>query len=108
MRILLDECIPRKLAGLLPFQVVSTVPHEGWSSLKNGRLLSFAAEKFDVFLTVDDNIPNQQNLQNYDIGLVIIQVPSNRLKDIQPLLPQIEVAIKKVKSNSYQIVKNDC
>ncbi len=72
MRILLDECLPRKLAELLSFGDVSTVPSEGWASIKNGRLLSLASENFDVFLTVDNNIPNQQDLRKHKIGLVIL------------------------------------
>jgi hypothetical protein len=53
MRILLDEDIPRRLAALLVGHEVSTVQRNGWSGVKNGRLLELAAAEFDVFLTMD-------------------------------------------------------
>ena len=46
MRILLDESLPRPLAGLLTNHVVSTVRDEGWTSLSNGVLLRQAAATF--------------------------------------------------------------
>jgi predicted nuclease of predicted toxin-antitoxin system len=53
MRLLLDECVPSRLKRALSMYQVSTVPHEGWSGVKNGKLLALAATKFDVFITVD-------------------------------------------------------
>jgi hypothetical protein len=69
MRILLDECLPRDLARQLPGHKVKTVPQSGWASVSNGKLLRLIADsgKFDVFLTVDKNLP-QQN-QNPDAPL---------------------------------------
>jgi hypothetical protein len=34
----------------------------GWKGYENGRLLKAAAEEFDVLLSMDDNLPEQQNL----------------------------------------------
>jgi predicted nuclease of predicted toxin-antitoxin system len=42
MKILLDECIPRKLKNALPEHECQTVPEAGLAGLKNGRLLSLA------------------------------------------------------------------
>lgn len=55
MRILLDECIDRKLAREFVSHEIVTVPQMGWSGIKNGQLLSLAETEFDVFLTVDCN-----------------------------------------------------
>lgn len=63
MRVLLDECLPRKLKIDLVGHDAKTVPEMGWASQKNSALLSLAAEQFDVFLTVDKNIAYQQNLK---------------------------------------------
>lgn len=68
MKILLDECLPKKLANLLTGYEGKTVTQCGWSGLKNGELLKVAQEQFDVFLTVDKNLPNQQSLEKYSIG----------------------------------------
>jgi predicted nuclease of predicted toxin-antitoxin system len=59
MRVLLDECLPHRLRTELAEHEVSTVQKEGWSGLKNGKLLKVASDHFDVFLTVDRNLPFQ-------------------------------------------------
>jgi len=53
MRLLLDECVPARLRKALASHQVSTVPEEGWSGVKNGKLLMLAAVKFDALITVD-------------------------------------------------------
>lgn len=55
MKILLDECLPRKLGSLLTNHEVRTAPQMGWASLKNGQLLSRVEEQFNVFITIDSN-----------------------------------------------------
>ena len=40
MRILLDECVPRRLRRELPGHDVGSVPEMGWSGKKNGELLA--------------------------------------------------------------------
>jgi hypothetical protein len=61
VRVLLDGNLPRKLARLLSGHDVRTIHQEGWSNLSNGALLSAAAGKYDVFLTLDQNLSYQQN-----------------------------------------------
>ena len=53
MRVLLDECLPRRLKGALVGHEVRTVPEMGWASNRNGDLLRLAEREFDIFLTVD-------------------------------------------------------
>jgi len=86
----------RKLAALLVGELVTTVPKHGWASKKNGELLSLASKEFDVFVTHDENLEHEQNLQNFDIGIVIIHAKSNRLADIRPFLDNINAAIETV------------
>ena len=66
MRILLDECIDRRLVRDLVGHEVKTAPQMGWSGVKNGQLLALAAVEFDVFITVDRNLSFQQNLPKFD------------------------------------------
>jgi len=53
MRVLLDECLPRRLKTELPDHEVRTAQEEGWAGLRNGELLRVAAVRFEVLLTVD-------------------------------------------------------
>lgn len=72
MRILLDECIDRRLARFLPGHSVRTVPQAGWAGIKNGELMSLAQHEFDVFVTVDRNLSYQQNLKRYGIATIVL------------------------------------
>jgi predicted nuclease of predicted toxin-antitoxin system len=71
-RVLLDEDIPIRFRSHFPEGVeVETVEYRGWKGLKNGDLLSVAAREFDVLVTMDDNLPDQQNLPTYDLAMEI-------------------------------------
>jgi hypothetical protein len=67
--------------------------------LKNGRLLEAAeAAGFDVLITVDQNIPDQQNLGGRRIALLILCGPSNRLRDLALLVPAAISAIDSIRA----------
>ncbi len=104
MRILLDESLPRPLAGLLTDHVVSTVRDEGWTSLSNGVLLRQAAATFDVFLTADQNIQFQQNLQTLPLAVVVLIAESNRLESLEPLVFDVMDALKSLKPRTLVLV----
>ena|SRR6266496_5542727 len=88
MRVLLDECVPRKLKRELANHEVVTVTENGWSGFKNGELLALAESEFDIFLTVDQNLSLQQNLQSLAIGIILVVARNNRLKTLLPLMPE--------------------
>ena len=89
MKLLLDECIDRRLAKDLVGYDVKTVPQMGWAGVKNGALLTLAEKEFDVFITVDRNLSFQQNLPKFDIAVLVLHATSNRLADLKPLAPKI-------------------
>ena len=90
MRILLDECVDARLRRELPGHDEETVPHAGWASIKNGRLMRLiaASGQFDVFLTVDKNLPQQQHLQNQPFAVVVFRTVSNDVGGLRPLIPE--------------------
>src|SRR5881409_2374091 len=104
MRVLLDECLPRRLKTELPDHEVRTAQEEGWAGLKNGELLRVAAGRFDVLLTVDRSIAFQQNLRGLSIGVLAMKVASNRLVDIRPLMPQVRHVLPKVRGGQLMRV----
>jgi hypothetical protein len=98
MRILLDECVPRRLRQELPGHAVHTVPEMGWSGKKNGELLQLmAGQSFEVLLTVDRSIRHQQNLQAAGVAVVVLVAASNRLADLVPLMPSALAALGSIK-----------
>ena len=94
MRVLLDESLPRPLGRLLVGHAVRTVGQAGWASFKNGDLLRLASTEFDVLITADQNIEFQQNLETLPLAVVVLVADSNRLEALEPLVPQILLALQ--------------
>lgn len=94
MRILLDECVTKRLKPHLPLHEVATVTEKGWSGLKNGQLMTVAAgEGFDVLLTIDKNLQHQQNVGKFPLIVVILNSPSSKLEMLVTFLPSFEKQI---------------
>lgn len=99
MRLLIDECLPRKMKFLFAeagFEC-ETVRDAGFSGKENGELLALADKDFDVLVNIDRNIPFQQNLAGKRIAILIIRAASSDLDDIRPYVPQAIAAIKSIK-----------
>jgi len=74
MRVLVDECIPRKFKNSLRAHSCVTVPEAGPAGKRNGVLLSLAEQSgFEVFLTLDKGIEFEQNLAATKIAIIIIR-----------------------------------
>lgn len=91
MRLLLDECLPKDLAGEIPGHAVRTVQQAGWAGIKNGKLLRLIADsgKFDVFVTVDKNLPRQRKIEGLPFAVVVLRAKSNRLPDVIPFVSEL-------------------
>jgi hypothetical protein len=93
VRILLDECIDRRLARDLPTHEVRTVPRMGWASFRNGDLLRLAQDSFDVFLTVDQHVGEQQSVRLYRIAVVVLRSRSTQWQELRRLVPALLEAL---------------
>jgi predicted nuclease of predicted toxin-antitoxin system len=89
VNILLDECVPARLARELAPHSVTTVQRRGWSGIKNGELLSLAQNEFDVLITVDRKISEEQDLTNFTIAVVLLRAATTRLEHLRPLAGKI-------------------
>jgi predicted nuclease of predicted toxin-antitoxin system len=93
MRVLLDECLPKRLKRDLVGHEVQTVPEAGWAGRKNGELLGLAAGRFDAFITIDRNLVYQQRVVGLSFGVLVLRARSNRLSDLQVLVPKLLEAL---------------
>lgn len=93
MRVLLDACVPRGLRDKLSGHEVSTAHEMGWGDLDNGDLLAAMTGGFDVLVTVDKRLPEQQHITGRSFAVVVLRAQSNRLGDLLPLIPQLLAAI---------------
>lgn len=104
MRLLIDECIDQRLRLLFPTHDCQTAGFAKLAGLKNGRLIDAAESAgFDVLITVDQNIPDQQNLIGRTISVLILCAPTNRLHDLEPLLPEARSALSAI--NPGQVLR---
>ena len=63
-----------------------------------------AATRFDVFLTIDQNIEYQQNLSALPIAVLVVVAKSNRMEDVAPLVPEILEALRQLPAKSLRRV----
>jgi predicted nuclease of predicted toxin-antitoxin system len=98
MKLLIDECIDERLRNSFPGHDCQTVRYARLAGLKNGLLLAAAeAAAFDVLITVDQNIPDQQNLDGRKIALLIFIAPTNRLRDLRRSVPAALAALGSIR-----------
>lgn len=93
MRVLLDECLPRRLGRWIEGHAEETVPGAGWAGKSNGELLRLAAAKFDVFVTIDANLEYPQRLRGGPIAVIVLGASRNRFEALLPLVPELERAL---------------
>lgn len=93
MRVILDECLPRRLMRDIRDHSVTTVPRQGWAGIKNGDLLALVEDSFDVFVTLDRNLLHQQNLACRRICIVVLNAESSRYETLAPLITDLNEAI---------------
>jgi hypothetical protein len=89
VKVLLDECVDWRLARDIVGHDVKTARQMGWTTIKNGELLTLASGQFDAFVTVDRNLSFQQDLVSFSIAVVVLQAKTNRLADLRPLIPSL-------------------
>ena len=104
MKIFLDECVDWRLSREIVGHDVATAGAMGWTTIKNGELLRLAAERFDVFVTVDRNLTFQQNLESLPIAVVVLRAKSNRLADLTPLIPGLIAALERLPPRAVTFV----
>jgi predicted nuclease of predicted toxin-antitoxin system len=95
MKILLDECLPRRLLRDLNGYSVTTAPRQGWSGKKDAELILLADGEFDVFITIDSNIVFQQNLRTLHLRMIVLRAVNSRYETLQPLVPDLLQALNR-------------
>jgi predicted nuclease of predicted toxin-antitoxin system len=89
MKILLDECLPRRLLRDLSGYSTTTVPRQGWAGMTDAELLKNAEEEFDVFVTLDSNLVFQQNLRVANLCIIVLRAVNSRYETLQPLISEV-------------------
>jgi len=105
LRILLDENIDRLLKSHFHSAFdVTTVPEEGWSGISDGELLRRASDRFDVLITMDQNLPYQQNLPTFEVAVVVLKASSNAFLDVVACMPEVNEQVRHAKEGEATVV----
>lgn len=95
MRLLFDECLDERLRHQFVGHDCQTARFADLAGLKNGQLLEAAeAAGFDVMITVDQRIPDQQNPAGRTMALLVLCAPTNRLRDLAAAVPKALSALQ--------------
>ncbi len=106
MRILLDECVTKKLKRHLVEFEVRTVVEMGWSGYRNGNLLNAAVEEhFDLLLTIDKNMVYQQNMNEYDIAVVVFDTGRSKIDILIKFLPEFKSRMHEFSKGRISLVE---
>ena len=105
MKILLDECVTKKLKTSLSSHETVTVNEMGWNGVKNGNPLSLCTENnFDVLLTIDKNMMFQHHIANYNITVVIFNSSSSKTEELIKFIPVFERQVKQFKKKKAYLI----
>jgi hypothetical protein len=105
MKLLLDECVPRRLKFGFAGHEILTIDEAGFKGLKNGNLIRAASGTFEVLITVDKNIQHQQNKEKLSIAILILSAKSNRYESLSPLIPEALKFLENIKIGEIITIK---
>lgn len=91
---LLDHCVPAPLAAALHGLRVDTVGRIGWAELADRALLERCAGRYDAVVTVDGRFASCGPIPAA-VAVVRLVARSNRLGDLNPLLPALRTALER-------------
>ena len=57
-------------------------------------MLKLASSSFDAFITIDQNLTSQQNLQEIDLIIIVLIAKDNRLATLKPLMIEVNQALE--------------
>jgi hypothetical protein len=75
-------------------------PPRGQSNLENGQLLAAAEGQFDAFVTTDQNLRYQQNLQGRRLAIVVL--PTTNWMEIRNHLPEVTATMNGLLPGDYR------
>jgi predicted nuclease of predicted toxin-antitoxin system len=102
-KVLIDECLTFRLTMWLEGCTAETVAQRGWAGKDDGEILRLAEQEgFDVLLTADANMKDQQRLQ--EKNLCVVAIPTNRERVVQMILPQVQQSIDLARRGEFVVL----
>ena len=106
MKILLDECVTKRLKTHLEVFEVFTVRELNLSGIKNGKLMTYCVENnFDLLLTIDKNLTFQQDLDQYPLTIVVLNCQTSKIEELVTFLPSFKSQVDKFQKYKAYIIE---
>ncbi|MGI8583584.1 MAG: hypothetical protein ACR2KX_15405 [Chitinophagaceae bacterium] len=107
MKILLDECVTKRLKPHLKDFDVFTVTEMRWNGIKNGNLMSLCVDNnFDLLLSIDKSLMFQQNLEKCNLTIVVLNSFTSKIEELKFFIPSFKAQVSKLeKYKAYLIDK---
>jgi predicted nuclease of predicted toxin-antitoxin system len=108
MKLLLDECVTKRLKSQLWDFEVYTVSELGWNGVKNGKLMTLCVENnFDILLTIDKNMIYQQNIEKYPIAIAVIDSFTSKFEELILFIPFLIKQMLYLEKHKAYIIKRE-
>lgn len=105
MKILLDECVTKRLKQYLTDHEVFTVHEMKWNGIKNGKLLALCIDNnFDLLLTIDKNMMFQQSLNKLNITIIVLNSRTSKIEELKLFLPSFNIQVNKFKRYKVYLI----
>ncbi len=99
MKILLDECVTKRLKPYLTEFEVFTVSEMKWNGIKNGKLMTLCVDNnFDLLLTIDKNLMFQQNLDKYKLTIAVLNSSTSKIEELVLFMPSFKAQVDSLKN----------
>lgn len=106
MKILLDECITKRLKSHLREFEVFTVSEMKWNGIKNGKLMSLCIENdFDLVLTIDKNLMFQQNVGKHNLTIVVLNSLTSKIEELILFIPSFKLKMEDFEKHKAYIIE---
>ena len=107
MRVLLDENFPPRVQPDLVGHDCAHVIKIGWRGLLNGELLTKAEQAgFDVLLTLDTNIPDQNTVKGRKISVYVLLPDGQGTKATRALIGEVLIALHNYEPGEVEVFSN--
>jgi hypothetical protein len=106
MKILLDECVTKRLKPCLTEFEVFTVSEMSWNGVKNGKLMTLCVDNgFDLLLTIDKNLMYQQNLDKYELTIAVLNSSTSKIEELILFMPSFKAQVNRLEKRKAYIIE---
>jgi hypothetical protein len=107
MKILFDECLPRKLKPDWSGHEIFTVPDMGWTGKSDDELAQLMSGQFDVFFTMDQNFQYSPTEAKGNLTVYILPHRHNTPANFKSLMSGIPQYLKRIEAGLYEMPIED-